>query len=429
MTAFLSDPPPRIAAFTDQLYTAGAMKLQRGDWAGAFRDYRAAYKGLLNGQPPGQRFHKGLPLHNMGLARVLGNRPRAGLQYTALAFLEDAISKADEGAPGFPELDGPAAHNLVYAFALPPRLLAEAAHAVRQFTARGELFQDPSPLAALLGLTDLWSGEQAVKADQPRIGERAFAAVEARLRAADIAFERAAALNGLQVDFLVRATAATVVLEVKSASRGGQADFESWKAAAESLRGATHATRVFVVVPDEIGADLNDPVVKPISRIAEAVRSVVGGQPTALPRRREEKPRIFAAMPFSRKYHDTFFNAIRRAAQAVGATAVRIDHDPDPGDVVQRIKVEIERAAVVVADVSEARPSVLHEYGYAEARGKTVIAITSSDTAATPFNVSHNSTHAYALGSTDLLRRKLSKLLRAELRRQGLIPPDRRRKS
>ena len=430
MTAFLVDPPSRVSALANQVHEAGAARLQAGDWAGAFRHYQRAYQGLLENQPPGKRFHKGLPLHNMGLARILGNDPREGLQYTFFAFLEDALSKADEGTSGYPELDGPAAHNLVFVFSLPPSLLSHIANEVRHLTKRGELFQDPSPLALRLNLWPLWAADRLVVADSPRISQRDFAAtVAAQLRAAGISFEEDAPVNGLQVDYLVTSPTAKVVIEAKSAPARGRLGLESWTAAAESIKRATGAARVLVVVPDEVAADMDDSIITPISRIAQVVRTVVGNQHAGLPTTaKKERPRIFAAMPFSRKYHDTFFNAVRGAARAVNATAVRIDHDPDPGDVVKQIKVEIERAVVIIADLSEARPSVLHEYGYAEARDKPVIAITSSEMSATPFNVSHNTTHAYELGSTELLRKRLTKLLRAEFRRLGIIPPDRRRK-
>ena len=58
-------------------------------------------------------------------------------------------------------------------------------------------------------------------------------------------------------------------------------------------------------------------------------------------------------------------------------------------------------------DVSDSRPNVLHEIGFAEALGKPVIQICSTGTNALPFNVRNNQTIPYSIGQTAKLRKRL----------------------
>jgi len=122
--------------------------------------------------------------------------------------------------------------------------------------------------------------------------------------------------------------------------------------------------------------------------------------------------RVFASMPFAGKYDDTFFVAIQPAALALNAVAERVDHGGQAGDVVMQIKQMIKAAKVVVADLSELRPNVLHEVGYADAAGKPVIQLCSPDVSTLPFNVRNNQTIPYTIGQVTKLRGRLEEELR-----------------
>jgi nucleoside 2-deoxyribosyltransferase len=67
----------------------------------------------------------------------------------------------------------------------------------------------------------------------------------------------------------------------------------------------------------------------------------------------------------------------------------------------------IRAAKVVVADLSDSRPNVLHEVGYAEALSKSIIQICSTPTKDLPFNVRNNRTISYKLGQTAKLKTRL----------------------
>jgi nucleoside 2-deoxyribosyltransferase len=118
-------------------------------------------------------------------------------------------------------------------------------------------------------------------------------------------------------------------------------------------------------------------------------------------------------MPFAQMYDDTFLVAIEPASLANGAIAERVDHNGTVGPVVPQIKDMIKTSKVIVADLSDSRPNVLHEVGYAEALGKPVIQICSTSTSLLPFNVRNNQTIKYAIGQTA----KLKKALEAEIKK------------
>lgn len=131
--------------------------------------------------------------------------------------------------------------------------------------------------------------------------------------------------------------------------------------------------------------------------------------------RASPKKKVFASMPFSSQYDDTFLVAIQPAALAANAAADRVDHTGRSGDVIQQIKEMIKAAQVVVADLSESRANVCHEVGYAEALGRPVVQICSTPLTSLPFNLRNNQTIQYSIGQASRLRMKLEKELRKAL--------------
>lgn len=122
---------------------------------------------------------------------------------------------------------------------------------------------------------------------------------------------------------------------------------------------------------------------------------------------------IFAAMPFAQRYDDVFFVAIRGAAKLAGGVAKRVDKEDYTGDVVDRIRKRIAQATAVVVDLSESRPNVLYEMGFAQASGKPVVPICSTPVDDVPFDVRNLNVLIYEAGQTHALRLRLSRRLRA----------------
>ncbi|HTW63254.1 MAG TPA: hypothetical protein VME17_01505 [Bryobacteraceae bacterium] len=85
------------------------------------------------------------------------------------------------------------------------------------------------------------------------------------------------------------------------------------------------------------------------------------------------RPRAFVVMQFAEPY-DTFYReVIQKQAEAAGFEVFRIDEKAGPGVIFQDIQREIEKAEIVVAEITPANPNVFYELGYAHALGKPTI--------------------------------------------------------
>ncbi|PYR65599.1 MAG: hypothetical protein DMF88_19310 [Acidobacteria bacterium] len=124
---------------------------------------------------------------------------------------------------------------------------------------------------------------------------------------------------------------------------------------------------------------------------------------------------VFAAMPFASSYDDVFFVAIRAAAKSAGTAAKRVDKEDYAGDVLERIKQRIGQARALIADLSETRPNVLYEMGFAQGAGRPVIPICSTPVDQLPFDVRNLNILSYEKGQTTALRPRLSRRLKAVL--------------
>ena len=124
---------------------------------------------------------------------------------------------------------------------------------------------------------------------------------------------------------------------------------------------------------------------------------------------------VFAAMPFDRKYDDTFFVAMRYAAKKVGAACERVDRTEFSGDIVEEIKRLIRASIAVIVDLSETKENVLYEAGFAHALEKPTVHICSTDLSRLPFDVRNWNTISYDPGGTVALQRRLAARLAAVL--------------
>jgi hypothetical protein len=92
----------------------------------------------------------------------------------------------------------------------------------------------------------------------------------------------------------------------------------------------------------------------------------------------EKEPQAFVLIPFHQKYEDTF-NTIRKAACRAGVQADRVkDRSYFQEGMIERIWNQIDDADFIVADLTVKNPNVYYETGYALARGKLSILLTSN---------------------------------------------------
>jgi hypothetical protein len=93
------------------------------------------------------------------------------------------------------------------------------------------------------------------------------------------------------------------------------------------------------------------------------------------------KPTVFVAMPFASDMDDLFHYGIQGAIHGAGMLAERADLASFTGDVMDWVRLRIERARLVVADLSTANPNVFLEVGYAWGRKvPTVLVVRDTET-------------------------------------------------
>lgn len=121
------------------------------------------------------------------------------------------------------------------------------------------------------------------------------------------------------------------------------------------------------------------------------------------------KPFVFVLMPFDEKFDDTYKFGIKGAAEDAGAYAERVDEQIFQEGILERIFNQINKADVVVADMTDRNPNVFYEVGYAHALGKIVLLLT-QNADDIPFDLKHRPHIVYA-GKIEKLREKLTQRL------------------
>lgn len=84
---------------------------------------------------------------------------------------------------------------------------------------------------------------------------------------------------------------------------------------------------------------------------------------------------VFVAMPFSDEMFDVFHYGIKNAVKAASMACERIDRVAFTGSILRRIMDRIDKAHVVIADLSGQNANVSFEAGYALGRSKPVIVL------------------------------------------------------
>src|ERR1043165_3512709 len=88
------------------------------------------------------------------------------------------------------------------------------------------------------------------------------------------------------------------------------------------------------------------------------------------------RPFVFVLMPFDSKFNDIYKFGIKGAAEDAGAYAERIDEQIFTEGILERVFNQINKADVVVADMTGGNPNGFYEGGYAHALGKLTRVLT-----------------------------------------------------
>ena len=235
-------------------------------------------------------------------------------------------------------------------------------------------------------------------------------------------FSKDVTVDEMNADFYIQSsTGATSVLQIKNWDPTDE-NQERARELASLYKSLSSTDNAYVVIPRLASSD-SDPengVVTPdhIYELPEylSVKSRGEKSRSKLPQvQKAPQKTIFAAMPFAGNYDDTFEVGIQGACLDLGYKAVRVDHQAFVGDIVAEIKMLIRKSAAVVGDLSESRPNVLYEIGFAHASRRKVVQICSTPMDNVPFDVRNNKTIQYEKGQTIKLKSKLIRELRAIL--------------
>jgi len=112
----------------------------------------------------------------------------------------------------------------------------------------------------------------------------------------------------------------------------------------------------------------------------------------------------FVLMPFSQEFTDIYKFGIKEPAKGLGITAERVDEQIYQEGILERIYRQIELADIIIADMSNQNPNVFYEVGYAHAKNKICILMTSNPDDI-PFDLKHRRHIVY--NSIDILRKNI----------------------
>lgn len=101
----------------------------------------------------------------------------------------------------------------------------------------------------------------------------------------------------------------------------------------------------------------------------------------------EEKDLAFVIMPFAREY-DEVYSWIDETGKACGLKCLRADKEIFIGGIMDKVRENILKAGMIVAELSEKNPNVYYELGHAHANSKKVIMLT-QNIDNIPFDLKH----------------------------------------
>lgn len=245
--------------------------------------------------------------------------------------------------------------------------------------------------------------------------------VAERLDKAGFSFERQTPIGGVRPDFLVHGPQGQVIiLEVKRWTK--RPGFTGHAAEQVRLYKEKIGADAALIVLDNLQRSNPAEGVVTLDRMVDALSSLVGKPPE---KKRPEKKRvksrrpkaervtIFVAMPFAAEYEDAYLGPIAHAAESVGGTVLRVDREDFDGDIMEEIRRQIRACTAIIVDLSESKPNVLYEAGFAHALGKPAVHICSTPLDDLPFDVRNWNTLPYRKGQTHRLKKPLSQRLQA----------------
>lgn len=118
----------------------------------------------------------------------------------------------------------------------------------------------------------------------------------------------------------------------------------------------------------------------------------------------------FVLMPFDEDFDDIYKFGIKETAKNVGIRAERVDEQLYSEGMLNRIYNQIEKADIIIADMTDRNANVFYEVGFAHAKNKLCIHLT-QDSTDIPFDLQHQRHIVYGT-SIQNLREQLEENLK-----------------
>jgi hypothetical protein len=120
---------------------------------------------------------------------------------------------------------------------------------------------------------------------------------------------------------------------------------------------------------------------------------------------------VFVIMPFSNEL-DTVYECIKESVRGVQLRCVRVDEETFSGGIMERVRENIYKAGIIIAELSKHNPNVYFELGLAHAKKKKIIMITQK-LQKVPFDLKHLRMVIYEPSDINGLKEKLKTELTA----------------
>ena len=101
-----------------------------------------------------------------------------------------------------------------------------------------------------------------------------------------------------------------------------------------------------------------------------------------------EKDLVFVIMPFADEFAEVYERGIKETIEGLSQRSVRVDEEIFTGGIMDRIRDNLLRANIVIAELTKQNANVYYELGLAHAYGKKVIMLT-QDIKKVPFDLRH----------------------------------------
>lgn len=118
--------------------------------------------------------------------------------------------------------------------------------------------------------------------------------------------------------------------------------------------------------------------------------------PGARQKYRENTKKLAVMMPIGNENEPDVLEVIKSAAGRAGYSAIRVDEFLKAGHITDDILNLLETSEGVIADLTDQKPNVLYEVGYAHGQDKPTILISADDLAKLPFDIKDFRTLGYS---------------------------------